>query len=80
MTLLDTAATGEDNVIDENQSKEMNDLQYRKKQMEQVMNQVVDVEDLSGGINITDLTMNDFKMELVEYAKKNKKLLESAPR
>jgi len=80
MTLLDTAATGEDNVIDENQSKEMNDLQYRKKQMEQVMDQVVDVEDLSWWINITDLTMNDFKMELVEFAKHNKKALASAPK
>jgi hypothetical protein len=33
-------------------------------------NEVVDLEDISGGISITDLTFNDFKIELMEYMKK----------
>jgi len=47
MVLLDTSATGEDNIIEQNESKDMNDLQYRKKQLEQIQNEVVDIEDIS---------------------------------
>ena len=34
MVLLDVSATGEENIIDEQKSKEMNDLEYRKKQLQ----------------------------------------------
>ena len=80
MVLLDTSATGEDNIIEQNESKDMNDLQYRKKQLEQIQNEVVDIEDISWGISITDLTMNDFKMELADYAKDNLETLEKSPK
>ena len=39
----------------------------------------MDLEDISGGISITDLTFNDFKIELMEYMKANRKLLDEAP-
>ena len=78
MVLLDSSATWEDNVIEINSSKEMNDLQYRKKQLEQIQNEVVDIEDLSNWVTITDLTMNDFKMDLSEYLKENKEILEKS--
>lgn len=80
MMLLDSSATGEDNIIEINESKEMNDLQYRKQQLEQIQKKVVDIEDIWWWISITDLTMSDFKMELVEYAKDHHKELEHAPR
>ena len=76
MTLLDTSATWEDNIIEVDSSKEMNDLQYRKKQLEQIQNEVLDIEDLWNGVTITDLTMNDFKMDLSEYMKEHKEELE----
>lgn len=77
MVMLDMSATGEENVIVDNES--MNDLEYRKKQLKQLQDQVVDLEDISGGISITDLTFNDFKMDLVNYIKNNKEILEKAP-
>jgi|GEM_PF-4609147 len=46
MMLLDSSATGEDNIIEINESKEMNDLQYRKQQLEQIQKKVVDIEDI----------------------------------
>lgn len=79
MVLLDISATGEENVIEENSKKKMNDLDYRKKQLKQLQDEVVNLEDLSGGISITDLTMNDFKMDLMEYMKHHTKQLEKAP-
>jgi hypothetical protein len=79
MVLLDVSATGEENIIDYDEKKKMNDLEYRRKQLKQLQEAVVDVEELSGGISITDLTLNDFKMDLMEYMKEHQGELESAP-
>lgn len=79
MVLLDVSATGEENIIETDSNKEMKDLEYRKKQLKRLQNEVVDLEDISGGISITDLTFNDFKIELMEYMKANRKLLDDAP-
>ena len=76
MVLLDVSATGEENIIEQD---EKNDLEYRKKQLQQLQEEVIDLEDMAGGISITDLTMNDFKMDLMEYLKENRGELESAP-
>ncbi|HPE59209.1 MAG TPA: C-terminal helicase domain-containing protein [Thiolinea sp.] len=78
MVLLDISATGEENVIDEN-AKEMNDLEYRRKQLQQLKDTVVDLEDMTGGVSITDLTLNDFRMDLSDYLKTEKQNLEKAP-
>jgi len=79
MVLLDVSATGEENVIETNANKEMKDLEYRKKQLQKLQNEVVDLEDISGAISITDLTFNDFKIELMEYMKTKRKTLDEAP-
>ncbi|MEG1738548.1 MAG: helicase-related protein [Odoribacter sp.] len=78
MKLLDISATGEENVIEEN--VEMKDLDYRKQQLKKMQEEVVDIEELSGGVSITDLTLNDFRMDLVNFADKNKGLLEQLPK
>lgn len=77
MVLLDISATGEENVIEYN--KQMNDLEYRRKQLQQMQDAVLDLEDIAGGISITDLTLNDFRMDLTEYMKTNLPLLECTP-
>jgi hypothetical protein len=79
MVLLDVSATGEENIIDADETGEMKDLEYRKKQLQKLQTQVVDLEDISGSISITDLTFNDFKIDLMEYMKNNRKLLADAP-
>lgn len=79
MVILDISATGEENVIEYDETKEMNDLEYRKKQLVKLKEEVVDLEDIAGGISITDLTFNDFKIELMEYMKHSRKKLEQAP-
>lgn len=78
MVLLDVSATGEENVID-NSGGEMKDLEYRRKQLKQLQEEVVDLEDISGGISITDLTFNDFKSDLMEYLKNHRRELSTAP-
>lgn len=79
MVLLDVSATGEENVIDADETREMKDLEYRKKQLKKLQTEVVDLEEISGGISITDLTFSDFKVDLMEYMKNNRELLDEAP-
>lgn len=79
MVLLDISATGEENVIEYDDKKRMNDLEYRRKQLHQLQEAVVDIEDISGGVSITDLTLNDFKMDLSSYMKDRMEELETAP-
>lgn len=79
MVLLDVSATGEDNIIEIDENKEMKDLEYRRKQLKKLQTEVVDLEEISGGISITDLTFNDFKIDLMGYMKDNRKILDEAP-
>ncbi len=78
MVMVDVSATGEENIISDDQK--MNDLTYRKNQLEELQERVLDLEDIGNSISITDLTFNDFKIELMDYMKENKNELEKAPR
>jgi len=75
MVMLDMSATGDDNLI----SPEFKELDYRKKQLKQLQSEVLDVEEMQGGISITDLTLDDFMMSLDRYMKENPKVLEKYP-
>lgn len=79
MVLLDISATGEENLIEMNDNDEMNDLEYRRKQLEQLQNTVLDLEDMQGGITITDSTMTDFRMDLLDYSMNNQSELDNTP-
>lgn len=76
MILLDISATGEENIIEFSDASKMNDLEYRRKQLERLQEEVVDLEDLEGGISITDLTLNDFRMDLADSLKEKREYLE----
>lgn len=80
MVLLDISATGEENLIEMNENDEMTDLEYRRKQLEQIQNTVLDLEDIQGGITITDSNMNDFRMDILEYEKEHLPELQSTPK
>lgn len=47
------------------------DLQYRKKQLEKLHTEVVDLEDMGTGVSILDLGLNEFRLDLLEYIKQN---------
>lgn len=66
MKIVDMTATGDDNIIS---PEEKVDLEYRKKQLEKLKNEVVDIEEMSGGISIMDLGLNEFRLDLLEYIK-----------
>ena len=59
-------STGDDDYINAN---EQGDLQYRRQQLERLQNEVVDLEEMTDGISIMDLGLNDFRMDLLAYIK-----------
>lgn len=78
MALLDASATGEENVFESKSNGEMNDLKYRRRQLEQLQSEALDLEDISGGISITDFAFDDFRVELQRYVKEHPGLLENS--
>lgn len=71
MVLLDISATGEENIIEQQSGNQMNDLEYRRNQLLKLQETVIDLEDLSSGVAITDLTLTDFRIDLSEYAREH---------
>ena len=80
MVLLDISATGEENLIEEQSGNQMNDLEYRRKQLLKLQDAVIDLEDLStGGVSIADLTLTDFRIDLAQYLKAHPGEVEALP-
>lgn len=79
MVLLDISATGEENLIEQQSGNQMNDLEYRRKQLLKLQDAVIDLEDLSTGVSIADLTLTDFRIDLAEYLKRHPGVLEKLP-
>ena len=59
-------STGDDDLIN---PEEKGDLEYRKQQLKRLQEEVVDIEDMSSGISIMDLGLNEFRLDLLEYIK-----------
>ena len=66
MKIVDMTATGDDNLLSD---EEKTDLEYRKAQLKRLQEEVGDIEDMSTGISIMDLGLNEFRMDLLEYIK-----------
>lgn len=70
MALVDATATGDDNII----SLEQADLEYRKEQLKKLQDgDLQDLEDVDGSIAITDLGLNEFRMDMIAYIKEHGK-------
>ena len=75
MKIVDMTATGDDNILSD---EERTDLEYRKAQLKRLQDEVVDIEDMTTGISIMDLGLNEFRLDLLEYIK-NHPDIEKAP-
>ena len=71
MKALVLSSTGDDDLLS---PEEKGDLEYRREQLQRLRTEVVDLEDMRGGVSITDLGLNEFRMELLEYAKHHPEL------
>lgn len=74
MVAVDLSAGGDDNVL----RHESSELSYRKEQLRRMQNEVIEMEDVKTGVSITDLGLNDFRMDLLGYMKQNGDLANAA--
>ena len=68
MKIAVMTSTGDDDLIN---PEEHGDLEYRKAQLKRLQEEVVDIEDMSDGISIMDLGLNEFRLDLLDYIKHN---------
>lgn len=66
MKIVNMTATGDDNILS---NEEKTDLEYRKTQLQRLRDEVVDIEEMTTGISIMDLGLNEFRLDLLEYVK-----------
>lgn len=70
MVIADVTATGDDNVL----TAKSSEIAYRKDQLRRLQDEVIELEDVKTGVSITDLGLNDFRMDLLNYVKENGEL------
>ncbi len=70
MVIADVTATGDDNVL----TAKSSEMAYRKEQLRSLQEDVIELEDVKTGVSITDLGLNDFRMDLLNYINENGEL------
>lgn len=74
MVIADVTATGDDNPL----TAKANDVSYRRDQLQRLQDEVIELEDVKTGVNITDLGLNDFRMDLLNYVKEHGEIRNAA--
>jgi SNF2 family DNA or RNA helicase len=81
MALVDLSATADDNLLNTEAIEDLitDELKYRDKQLKRLRDEVLDLEDFTESVTLTDFTLDDFRAELSRYIEANRKLLQEAP-
>jgi chaperonin cofactor prefoldin len=70
MVIADVTATGDDNIL----TAQAQDTAFRKEQLRKLQEEIIELEDLKTGVNITDLGLNEFRMDLLNHVKTHSEL------
>lgn len=82
MALVDISGTNEDNLLNKEQIQELveDDLKFRDKQLKRLQDEVLDMDELNdGGVSLSNFSLDDFRMDLLNFIEINRKELEDAP-
>jgi SNF2 family DNA or RNA helicase len=81
MALVDVTATADDNVLATDKIEELitDDLKYRNQQLKKLKEEVLDLEDMDENVSLTDFTLDDFRIELLNFLENNRKKLQGSP-
>ena len=83
MALVDAAASGDDDPLNDFTQLDEDDIQrglnFRDEQLKRLREEVLDLDDLSDNIVMSDFTLDDFFAQLLRYLEKNKAVLEATP-
>jgi len=81
MALADLAATMTDNLLNQEQIEDLisEDLRFRNKQLKRLKDEVLDLEDFSDSPSLTDFSLDEFRLDLLQFLENRREELESAP-
>lgn len=82
MALVDISGTQEDNLLNQEQIKDLveDELKFRDKQLKRLQEEVLDMDELNeGGVSLSNFSLDDFRMDLLNFFEANRKELEAAP-
>jgi len=81
MALVDIAATGADNLLSSDQIKDLvtEELSYREKQLIRLKDEVIDLEEMDDNVSLSEFTLDDFRIELMNFLEANRQALRDAP-
>ncbi|MFO7902912.1 MAG: helicase-related protein [Pirellulaceae bacterium] len=81
MALADLAATGEDDLLNTDQIKDLlkDEMSYRERQLLRLKDEVLDLEDMEENVSLSEFTLDDFRVELMNYIEANRAELRDAP-
>lgn len=81
MALVDVTATGDDNILNTEQIEELitDDLKYRNQQLKKLRDEVLDLEEMGDNVSLTDFSLDDFRIELINFLENNRQRLTDAP-
>ena len=81
MALADAAASGDDDPLNEfTYEQAQMELNFRDAQLKQLREDVLDLDDLSDGIVMSDFTFDYFFAQLLKYLERNRAELEATPK
>ncbi len=81
MAMVDLAASGADNLLDPDQLEALvaEELTYREKQLIRLKDEVIDLEEMNDNVSLSEFTLDDFRVELMNFLATNRQLLKDAP-
>ncbi len=79
MALVDLSATGDDNILADAKEAAEADLKWRDKQLLRLKDEVFDLEDGQEGVTLAEFSLEDFRADLLQFARANEEELRTAP-
>ncbi|OQW92943.1 MAG: ATP-dependent helicase, partial [Beggiatoa sp. IS2] len=79
MALVDVTATAEDNLLAQEKETVQRELTFRDEQFKRLQKEILDLEDFNENVTLNEFTLDDFRMELDDYLKKQERTLQEAP-
>jgi superfamily II DNA or RNA helicase len=78
MALVDLSATGEDDLLNARAEAD-GDARWRDDQLMRLKDEVFELEESGGGVTLADFALDDFRAELLGFARTNEQALRDAP-
>jgi superfamily II DNA or RNA helicase len=78
MGLINLTASGDEDLL-ENPHLQENELKFREKQLLQLKDEILDIEELDNSLTFADFSLEDFRAQLLNYIADKRDALENAP-